>query len=83
MSAEREGMIEEILSMQRCCIKDFGYLPEHLIIGQDQFNRLLKEIYDNGGLFFKRGESKRFLGAVGELAGLVVIVVTSDILEVV
>lgn len=77
-------MIEEIRSMTRCFKEDFGLSPEYLIIGQDQLNRLLSEIHKkNKSLFSIRENLNKFLGTIGEFNGLTVIVVTSDILEVV
>lgn len=75
-------MIEEIRSMARCYTEDFGYVPNYLIIGQNQFNRFALEFNKRYGRLFK-AESSNILGKIGMFDDLIVIIVTSDILEVV
>lgn len=76
-------MIEEIRSMVRCTIQDFGYTPEFLVIGQDQFNRFAGELFTTYGAIYKYDVKDKFLGVIGEFEGLKILIVTSDILEVV
>jgi len=76
-------MKEEIYSLIRLYERNFHVHPSYVIIGQDQFNNLMKEVIESNILLFKVSMTNHFLGLKGYFEGLNVVVVTSDILEVV
>lgn len=73
-------MIEEILSMIRCHKEDFFKKPEYLILGQDQFVRFALELQHKYNI---KMSLETPIGKVGKAFNLTVLVVTSDIIEIV